>query len=199
MNIYVKREKNERNKELNQYRYTATTVHPESQVWVSCTQLWVSPLAGYLLWVDTSISQIPPLARYLLWGRYLLWLEISVGQTPSITWHLLRQHISFWNIYLSAAYLLWQNISSSNISPLATYLLQQHVLFFPQLRNNQAVSIPFDWLLLRLSNVHPATVGSWRISSFSPCASWRATNLLITCILDAETQSSNFSWAYHAL
>ena len=95
MNIYVKREKNERNKELNQYRYTATTVHPESQVWVSCTQLWVSPLAGYLLWLDTSISQIPPLARYLLWGRYLLWLEISVGQTPSITWHLLRQHISF--------------------------------------------------------------------------------------------------------
>ena len=123
----LKEKKNERNKELNQYRYTATTVHPESQVWVSCTQLWVSPLAGYLLWLDTSISQIPPLARYLLWVRYLLWLEISVGQTPSITWHLLRQHISFGNIYLSAAYLLWQNISSSNISPLATYLLWQHI------------------------------------------------------------------------
>ena len=33
----LKEKQNKRNKELKQCRYAATTVHPESQVWVSCT------------------------------------------------------------------------------------------------------------------------------------------------------------------
>ena len=38
LTFILKEKQNKRNKELKRCRYTATTVHPESQVWVFFTQ-----------------------------------------------------------------------------------------------------------------------------------------------------------------
>ena len=145
-------------------------------------------------------------------------------------WHLLRQHISYGNIYLlqqhisysnispPATYLFQQHISSGNISPPATYLLQQHIVF-PTAPFQQSSFHSFR--LTASLIVHPTTA-LWGVGKFlhplipSACTHY-ATNLSLLhspcsrreggqglCLsfpvtFHAETQSSNFSWAYQAL
>ena len=119
---------------------------------------------GLLLWLDTLLA------------RYLLWLD-----TPWLdTFNMVSPQGC---VSPQANYPLRQHISSCTILVLVTNLLQ-HVVF-PQLQSVQALSIPLDRLLL-------TTVGSWRISSSSPCESWRTTGFFLFPSLCSEPRSRQF-------
>ena len=112
----------------------------------------------------------------ILLGWILLWLD-----TPWLdTFNMVSPQGC---ISPQANYPLRQHISSGTIFVLVTNLLQ-HVVF-PQLQSFQAVSIPLDWLLL-------ITVGSWRMSSSSPCESWRTTCFFLFPSLFSEPRSRQF-------
>ena len=111
----------------------------------------ISPQATYLLRSIIPSGQLSPMLDTPL-ARYLLWLDTSfgqilLGQIPS-TWYLLRaayllrQHISSGQLSPQVNYPLRQLISSGTIFVLVTNLLQYVV--FPQLHSFQAVSIPLD-------------------------------------------------------
>ena len=109
----------------------------------------------FLLYQDTSFGQVHPLARYLLC------LDTSFGQISPLTRYLLWLDTSFGQTPSLTWNLLRQHISSGNISP--TVPIKPSSFHSFRLTASQIV--------------HPTTVGSWRISSSSPCESWCATNL----------------------